>query len=201
MVVGEKTYRITHPVSADALIDEADFDHDERLPYWADLWPSAIALSRWLSEKDLRDKRVLELGCGVGLPSSVCLSRGAEAVVSDHYAAAMDFAVFNARTNAGREPETFLLDWRSPELDGLGLFDLVIGADVLYEALSGLALAEMVPRLLLPRAEVVFADPNRNTAPVFLDGMEEHGFRVTTESAVVEQAGQEIEVLLHRLRI
>lgn len=92
-----------------------------------------------------------------------------------------------------------MLDWRHPDLDGLGAFDLVVGADVLYEALNGLALAELVPRLLAPGGEVVFADPNRNTAIVFLDGMEEHGFRVATESAAVEQDGKEVEVSLHRL--
>lgn len=199
-MVGEKIFHIVHPASADALIDEEDFDRNERLPYWADLWPSAIALARWLSNKDLRGKRVIELGCGLGLPSVVCLSRGAEVVVSDHYAAAMDFAVFNARTNEGREPETFLLDWRHPELDGLGLFDLVIGADVLYEALNGLALAELVPRLLSPRGEVIFADPNRNTAPVFLDEMENRGFQISTRSAIVEQDSREIKVLSYWLR-
>lgn len=198
---GGRDYRITHPAAADALIDEEEFERDERLPYWADLWPSAIALARWLSGRDLFGKRVLELGCGVGLPSVVALSRGAEVVVSDQYAAAMDFAVFNARSNEGREPERFMLDWRRPELDGLGSFDLVLGADVLYEALSGLALAELVPRLLAPGGEAVFADPNRNTAPVFLDEMEEHGFRVTTESLGVEQDGKGVEIGLHRLRI
>lgn len=198
--VGDLDYRITHPAAADALIDEEEFEHDERLPYWADLWPSAIALARWLSGRNLRGKRVLELGCGVGLPSVVSLLRGAEVVVSDQYAAAMDFAVFNARSNKGREPDTFLLDWRRPELDGLGRFDLVIAADVLYEALSGLALAELVPQLLSPGGEAVFADPNRNTAPVFLDGMEEHGFRVATENLSLEQGGKNVEIRLHRLR-
>lgn len=201
MEAGDRSYRITHPAAADTLIDEDEFERDERLPYWADLWPSAIALARWLSARDLRDKRVLELGCGVGLPAVVSLSRGAEVVVSDQYAAAMDFAAFNARTNEGREPETYGLDWRRPELDGLGRFDLVIAADVLYEALSGLALAELVPRLLTRGGEAVFADPNRNTAPVFLDEMKERGFRVATESLGVEQGGTGVEIRLHRLRI
>lgn len=200
MRVGGSTYHVTYPADADALIDEEDFERYERLPYWADLWPSALALARWLSEKDLRGKRVLELGCGVGLPAVVALSRGAEVVVSDQYEAAMDFAVHNARENVRREPETFALDWRRPDLDGLGSFDLVLGADVLYEALSCLALAEIVPQLLTPRGEAVFADPRRNTAPVFVDGMEERGFEEFTENATVEQDGKEVGILLHRLR-
>ena len=140
------------------------------------------------------------MGCGVGLPATVALSRAADVVVSDQYEAAMDFAAHNARENVGREPETFMLDWRCPELNGIGLFDLIIAADVLYEALSGLALAEIVPQLLAPQGEVVFADPRRNTAPVFVDGMEERGFEASTESATVDQGGKEVEILLHRLR-
>lgn len=141
----------------------------------------------------------MELGCGLGLPTITALDRGAEVVATDHYASALDFAAHNARANTGRGPRTALLDWRHPGLDGLGRFDVVLGADVLYEALSGLALAELVPRLLAPGGEVVFADPNRNTAPVFLDEMWEHGFRVSSEGTTVEQGGREIGVLLHTL--
>ncbi|HET7479878.1 MAG TPA: 50S ribosomal protein L11 methyltransferase [Rubrobacteraceae bacterium] len=198
--VGGGNYRITHPAAADALIDEAEFDHDERLPYWADLWPSAIALARSIADQNLAGRRVIELGCGLGLPSVAALARGAEVLATDHYAATLDFAAHNARTNVGRDLRTALLDWRSPEIESLGVFDLVIGADVLYEALSGLALAELVPRLLSPRGEAVFADPNRNTAPVFLDEMEEQGFRTTTEIVSVEQGGRGVEIGLHRLR-
>lgn len=200
MLVGERTYRITHPAQADALIDEAEFEKDERLPYWADLWPSAIALARWLSERDLAGKRILELGCGVGLPSVIALARGAEVVVTDHYEAAMDFAVFNARENEAREPEAFLLDWDRPEIDGLGRFDLVIGADIIYEAHDAIALGNLVPKLLSPGGEAIFADPKRNTAMVFVHGMEEHGFRETAENIPVEQPESTVEVRVHRLR-
>src|SRR5918993_3776037 len=48
--VGNRTYHVTHPAAADALIDEEEFAQDERLPYWADLWPSSVALARHVSE-------------------------------------------------------------------------------------------------------------------------------------------------------
>jgi hypothetical protein len=69
---------VTHPASADALIDEDDFDRNERLPYWAELWPSAISLARYLHERDLAGARAIELGCGVGLPTIAALTRGAQ---------------------------------------------------------------------------------------------------------------------------
>ena len=185
---------------ADALISEKDFERDERLPYWADIWPSAIALSRYLANQDLSGKRVVELGCGVGLPSVTALAGGAEVVAADYYGAALDFAAYNALTNTGREPDALLLDWRDPP-EGLSRFDLVLGADVLYEAHDCFALADLVPRLLSPGGEALFADPGRNTATVLLEEMKEQGFQVSTEIMTVEQGGVDVDIGVHLLRI
>ena len=200
MEVGDRTYRLLIPASAEALIDEGDFERDERLPYWAELWPSAIALARVLAQVTLAGKRAIELGCGVGLPTVVALSRGAEVLATDHYEAALDFAAYNARLNVGLEPETALLDWHAPETERLGPFDLVFAADVLYERRNAPALADLVPRLLAPGGEAVFADPRRKDAPPFLELMRERGFVNETRAIVVEQAEREVRVLVHRLR-
>lgn len=198
--MGGGTYRVVHPVSVDDLLVEEDFEHDERLPYWAELWPSAISLARCLSRQDLSGKRAVELGCGVGLPTVVALDRGAQVLATDHNEAALDFVAHNARANLGREPGTALLDWFSPELDGLPLFDLVFAADVLYERRNAPALAELIPKLLAPGGEALFADPRRPPAPSFLETMRAQGFRVSTQGSTVDQGGREVRVLLHRLR-
>ena len=138
------------------------------------------------------------MGCGVGLPAVVALARGARVLATDHYEAALDFTTHNARTNLDREPETTLLDWHAPQ--NLGTFDLVIAADVLYERRNTPALADLVPRLLAPGGEAIFADPRRRDAPAFLELMEERGFENATERMVVEQGEREVTVLLHRLR-
>jgi predicted nicotinamide N-methyase len=191
---------VTHPSSADALIDEDDFDRNERLPYWAELWPSAISLARHLHERDLAGTRAIELGCGVGLPTVAALARGARVLATDHYGAALDFAAHNARANLGQEPETALLDWRAPDIERLGTFDLVLGADVLYERPNAVALADLVPRLLAPEGEAVFADPRRDDAPAFVKMMEEKDFGTHTRDASVDHDGREVRVLLYRLR-
>jgi predicted nicotinamide N-methyase len=198
--VGARTYRIVHPASVDDLLDEEDFEHDERLPYWAELWPSAVALGRSLAREDLAGLRVVELGCGVGLPTVVALDRGAQVLATDHNEAALDFVAHNAREELGRQPGTALLDWFSPELDGLGPFDLVFAADVLYERRNVPALADLVPKLLAPGGKALFADPRRPPAPSFLEAMGTRGFRVSTEGSTVEQGGREVKVLLYRFR-
>ena len=189
-----------HPAHADALIDEEDFDRNERLPYWAELWPSAIALARHLYERDLAGTRAIELGCGVGLPTVAALARGASVLATDHYEAALDFAAHNARANLGQQPETAFLDWRAPDIERLGTFDLVLGADVLYERPNAVALADLVPKLLALEGEAIFADPRRDTAPGFLATMREEGFDVDTRCTTVERAGGEVTVLMHSLR-
>src|SRR5581483_6764822 len=41
---------------------------DGGTPYFAELWPAALPLARWLiAEKIGQGERVLELGCGLGL--------------------------------------------------------------------------------------------------------------------------------------
>jgi predicted nicotinamide N-methyase len=129
----------------------------------------------------------------------VALARGAGVLATDHYGAALDFTVYNARTNLGQEPLTALLDWHAPDVERLGTFDFVLAADVLYERRSVPALADLVPTLLAPGGEALLADPRRKDAPLFVELMEERGFRASTESVVVQQGERGVRVLVHRL--
>jgi len=200
--VGDKSYRLTHPSVADALIDEREFDQDDRLPYWAELWPSATALARLLSREDLEDRQAVELGCGVGLATIAAMDGGAHVLATDYYEAALDFTRHNAWENLGRSPETSPLDWRAPGLANLGTFGLVFAADVLYEEGSARALAGLVPLLLAPNGEVLIADPGRRWEPLFRELMLEAGFRFETEETTVEVEGlaRGVKVLVHRVR-
>ncbi len=187
-------------MAADALIDEEDFARDERIPYWAELWPSAVALARYLSKENLAGARVVELGCGVGLPSLVALTRGAGVIATDHYQAALDFVRYNARVNFGNlEPQTRLLDWHAPRTEGFEeTFDVVLAADVLYESRNVPALTALIPTLLAPGGEILLADPRRRNAPIFVEKMHDKGFRSTAEEHAV--SSPQVAVLVHRLR-
>lgn len=168
------------PRAADELIDEAEFEADERLPYWADLWPSARALARRLLEGDLPAGRVLELGCGVALPSLALLSRGAEVLATDYYADALLFARANAERSGLPPLPTALVDWRSlpPEL---GRFARVVAADVLYEARNAETLAAVLPQVVPPGGSALVADPGRVYRAAFVERMEREGWRVEEE--------------------
>jgi predicted nicotinamide N-methyase len=126
--VGEVELSLLRPASPEALLDEEAFAHDEFLPYWAELWPAASALAAALPD-ELAGLRIIELGCGLGVPSLVAARRGARVVATDWAADAVDLLRRNAERN-GIELEARVWDWREPWDDK---FDLALAADVLYE--------------------------------------------------------------------
>ena len=174
---GPLSLEILLPDAAEELIDEAEFDVDERLPYWADLWPSARALARRLLEGPAPAGRVLELGSGVALPSLVLLARGAEVLATDWYADALLFARANAERNGLPALATAEVDWRAvPE--ELGRFDTVIAADVLYEMRNAESLSLALPRLVAPGGVAVVAVPGRVYRSEFVSRMAWRGWKV-----------------------
>lgn len=162
--VGPYVLNVLRPRDADALIDEARFDQDEFMPYWAELWPSGVTLAREVVEVDLRGKRTVELGCGLAIPSLVAALGGATALATDWSPEAVRLAGENAARN-GLALETAHVDWTQPEaLVARGPFDLVLCADVLYEPRNVDALLELLPRLA---DEVLLGEPGRQTAGRF----------------------------------
>jgi ETFB lysine methyltransferase len=162
-----RSLSLLHPASAEELISEEDFVVDERLPYWADVWPSSRILAEQMHARSLSGKRMLELGCGVGLVTAVGLLAGCAVTATDYYADALLFTRVNGWRIAGREPATRLVDWREMP-KRLGLYDVVVAADVLYERPYGRIVAEAVARTLAPGGEAVIADPGRVAADDFV---------------------------------
>src|SRR3954447_4628349 len=125
--------RLLRPRDAEALLDEHAFEHEEYLPYWAELWPSSLALARTVAVRALRGARTLELGCGLGLPSIAAALAGGRVLASDWSPDAIEFAARNA-SSSGATIETMVCDWSRPEpLLERAPWDLVLAADVLYE--------------------------------------------------------------------
>jgi predicted nicotinamide N-methyase len=157
---------ILRPPSADELIDESAFDEEEFLPYWAELWPSGLALARHVAERDLEGLRVLELGCGLGLPALAAAQRGADVLATDWAEDATELLRRNAERN-GVFLRVARVRWSEPEpLLRAAPWDLVLGADLLYEARNAEQLAELLPAL---GGEVLLAEPGRPYAKQFLE--------------------------------
>jgi predicted nicotinamide N-methyase len=157
---------ILRPPSAEELIDEATFDEEEFLPYWAELWPSGLALARHVAGLELAGLRVLELGCGLGLPSLTAALRGAHVLATDWADDAIELLRRNAERN-GVSLRLARVRWSEPEpLLRATPWDLVLGADLLYEERNAEQLAALLPRL---GGELLFAEPGRPYAKEFLE--------------------------------
>lgn len=169
--LGKKVVRIERPRSVEDLIDEDDFARDERLPYWAELWPSARLLARLLVTEPVAtgtQSTALELGCGVGLVTIAAMMAGYDVTATDYYEDALRFTERNAIRALGRGPATRHVDWRALPED-LGQFDLVLAADVLYELPYAELVAEAVHRALAPGGRVWLADQGRVACEAFLE--------------------------------
>jgi predicted nicotinamide N-methyase len=196
---GDFRVEVILPRAADELIDVSEFNADERLPYWAELWPSARALTRHLLEMAEVRGPALELGSGIALPSLALRWRGVEVVATDYYPEALQFARANAERNGIEAPRTLLLDWRTPPPE-LEPAPLVIAADVLYERRNAEALLALLPRVVAPGGRVLLADPGRVYAGEFMAGAEVDGWR-TEELASADEPSAAGEQLRVRVRI
>ena len=193
---GYHTRQIMRPVGGHAyhlrvLSDTQQFadpdGHGERLgisnAQWSlfgQAWPSGHLLAQAMHRFDIADKRILELGCGIGLASLVLQRRGAEVVASDIHPLAEPFLAYNAALNALPALHYRQLRWDEP-LPALGMFDVIIASDVLYERGQAERLAEVVARHVQPTAEILVTDPGRGNSGRFTRLMNEQNFSLETE--------------------
>src|SRR3954453_5338811 len=186
---------LLRPRDAEALLDDEAFDRDEFLPYWAELWPSALALARAVASRALHGARTLELGCGLGLPSLAAALAGGRVTATAWAPDAIAMAARNARRNQ-LTIETQVVSWTQPEpLVHSAPWTLVLASDVLYEARNGEALLPLLPRLIDDKGEIWLADPGRPAAGAFLE-------RAAARFTIDTRAAKEIpQGGVHRMRL
>ena len=165
--VGDRALAILHPASAEDLIDEKEFEQDERLPYWAELWPSSRVLGEWVLRMKGGGRSLLELGCGAGLVATCASLAGFDVVVSDYYEDALRFAQVNACRNGEPMPRGILLDWRNLSRD-VARHDVVVASDVLYERPYGGFVASALAATLADNGVAWIADPGRVARDTFV---------------------------------
>jgi predicted nicotinamide N-methyase len=178
-----RTFSILRPRNSDDLIREEDFVKDERLPYWADIWPASTVLASHLvslAGKDRVRGRGLELGCGVGLVTMAAMIAGYDMLATDYYTDALAFTRANAWRELGREPKTQMIDWRKFPRSARG-FDLILASDVLYEKEYADLLPKIFKRALAPGGMVILADPGRIGVPEFVDECRYTGLEIRSK--------------------
>ena len=182
--VGDRAFSILRPSNSDDLIREEDFVKDERLPYWADIWPSSTVLAAHMISRAKTTRRSnrkgLELGCGVGLVTMAAMIADYDMLATDYYTDALAFTRANAWRETGSSPDARMIDWRAFPDDVRG-FDLVLASDVLYEKEYARLLPGIFKRALAPGGMVIVADPGRIGVPEFIDECGDQGLIIRSK--------------------
>ena len=176
--IGSLLVRLETVRDFDPLLDSyaARFPSDtDMIPYYATLWPSALALARYLAELPLQLKslRVVELGCGLGLPSIVAALRGADVLATDFHPDNEPYVRRNSELN-GVALRYRTLQWGDRVNEEP--FDLVMCSDVLYERRTTAALVECATSLCAPGGGILLADPGRDELAPAARGIRARGF-------------------------
>ncbi len=186
--------QILHPANSDDLISEQEFAVDDRLPYWADLWPASVVLSRFLRGLNGGGRRLLELGCGSGVVATAAARAGFEVTATDYYADSPQFARLNTWRNAEIDIIARCADWNRWPSDLRG-FDLVVASDVLYEQRNAPLIARVMAQSLGPHGEGWIADPGRVGSAGFPDWCISHALSCETVAKVPIEAGAHVHTI------
>jgi predicted nicotinamide N-methyase len=196
-----KILRVTNTDELYAELVAKGEDHedvaDERIPYWADLWPSSLALAKEVFENPLMipGAKVLEIGCGLALPGIAAGMRGADVLLTDYLQEPLDFACRNWKLNLSSEPRSQILDWRNPD-PGLSA-DLILASDVAYEKRSFDGLLNAFRTLLKPGGTILLSEPNRLMAKEFFKNLSSHGFKHSSKTVRIALNGRDNEVCVY----
>ena len=178
--VGNRSYMLRKPANADHLISEADYVMDERLPYWADLWPSSRQLAAELLNENGSGRTLLELGCGLGLATVAAIDAGFDVTATDYYDDALHVTRANALRNTGKEPQVRMVNWRDWPTD-IGRFDVVVAADVIYEKEYASLVARCMSNALTDDGVAIVADPGRLALSEFLNVLPQFGLMLSSQ--------------------
>lgn len=205
--IGQQSFTVLSVTNFDELYDQLiskGMQHedvaDERIPYWAELWPSAVGLSTHLAaNRHLVDgKTVLEIGGGLGLPALVAASQGGKVTSTDYLQDAVDFARKNALLNGISNIHFETFDWRKAE--GHERFDVLLASDVAYERSQFEHLEMAFTHLLKPGGLILLSEPNRYIAEPFLNSLHDKGYGLKKSSYDVEVKGIKSKVSVYEIK-
>jgi methyltransferase-like protein 23 len=182
--IGGRSWLVRHIENQDALLEMAD--GRAQFPFGLMLWESGVALATWVADHagEMPGQTVLELGAGVGLPGIVAASFAATVTQTDHDPQALNLAAHNAALNGVTGINVESGDWFA--WTNLARYDLILGADIVYDGADHAAILALFERLLEPGGRIVLADPGRKQQAAFVSAAKQAGWCVTDQALRVE---------------
>lgn len=157
---------------------------DQYCPYFGVIWPAGRTLTQWIHDKGINflgGKRILEIGCGLAVPSLLAAKMGAGVTVSDLHTEVPKFLAKNLELNRLSGIDFKAIDWRHHDIVR-GAFDIIIGSDLVYEKDNPATLATFLDAVADMNTTVVITDPGRFYLRDFQDVMASRGFVLQAES-------------------
>lgn len=180
-----QSWQLLLPANPDALLDEPAAStaaaQDDRMPYWAFVWPAAIPMIAAVLQANWPvGTPVLELGCGTGIVGLAAMRRGHAVTLTDYEPRAVQLAAHNATLNQCHNCSARLLDWRQPETS---TWPVILGCDLLYQTSAFAPLLQLLDQMLAPDGICWLGDGGRHAAHAFPDLARQHGYTVTVLNA------------------
>jgi predicted nicotinamide N-methyase len=186
IVVGTIPIPFTRIANPNRVLDEICAEEDRRekqtgirlenpphLPYWAELWESSRALAATLSQMDVKNSRVLDLGCGMGLAGAAAAAMGADVTLVDLESPALLFARLNTLPFVSRIRR---VNWQTDDLNQR--YDLILGADIVYEKAQWPFLLEFWRRHITPDGAALVAEPGRQSGDQFIEWIRNRNWKI-----------------------
>lgn len=176
-----RTITIALPADPDAFLEDsatlAEHERSEYMPYWPYLWPAVIATADLVRRANWPpQRRVLEIGCGIGLAGLAAALRGDAVTFSDYREEAVALALHNAARNGCDNCRGMHVDWRDPPEER---FDVILGCEVIYERRNHAPVLDLVQGMLAPGGLCWIGDPGRHQVELFLADAASRGFNVS----------------------
>lgn len=204
VLIEGQTFVVRRPDESDRLLDHAfvrsAFAADEYLPYWAELWPAARMLAKAIiRESWTPGTEAFEIGCGLGLPGIVALSRGLRVTFTDYDATALRFAADNARLNGFDDFRVMQMDWRDPPSDLR--VPVLLASDLIYEQRNVEPLVALIKKILAPGGLCLLTDQDRIPSAALRERLTGENLTFTTQAARAgEPGGRRVKGTLYRIR-
>ena len=197
---GELEYQLFRVTDPDVLLDDAAIttthEQTDYAPYWAQAWEAAYGLAEFIASMDIHGKSILDLGCGLGITGAVASRLGGIVTLADYAPPALDFAKLNCHES--RERCKFLkLDWRTDDLSTK--FDIIVGADILYDRCDLPFLDAFWRAHLKPTGSLLLSDPTRAMSAEFFAWLRERGWEFKESTMSIVQSDRPIRIMKTQL--
>ena len=196
VVIRGRSFTLLAPKFIEEFIDSEDPLHD--FPLWAKVWEASWVLADFLACLPADpERRLLEIGCGLGLVGVVAASFGHKVVMTEHNPEAIAFARANADLNHCADVEIVDLDWNAPSL--YGRFDSIVGSEVVYHEKDFEPLRSLFVRFLKPGGEVILCEGVRRTSLDFFKEMQRH-FDLKAQQKSIRSPQKTVLMILCRMK-